>query len=89
MFRCALTHEVNSSALVRSRVAGLLANTSALSPEELDNSAALVEEDPSLFGRSVASLKDDLGMKLLGGCCGTDDRHLRVLAEYLAGVRSL
>jgi len=89
VFRCALTHEVNSSALVRSRVAGLLANTSALSPEELDNSAALVEEDPSLFGRSVASLKDDLGMKLLGGCCGTDDRHLRVLAEYLAGVRSV
>jgi homocysteine S-methyltransferase len=89
VFRRALLHVTNSSALVRSRVAGLLANTSALSPEELDNSACLVEEDPSVFGRSVASLRDELGMKLLGGCCGTDDRHLRSLAENLAKTKSV
>jgi homocysteine S-methyltransferase len=64
-------------------VIGLLANTSALSPEELDNSATLVEEDPQLFGRSLAALGRDLGMKLLGGCCGTDDRHIRCLARQL------
>ena len=85
VFRLALTHAGNSSARVRSRVAGLLANTSALSPEELDNSPCLVEEDPGVFGRSVASLRDELGMKLLGGCCGTDDRHIRSLAENLTG----
>jgi homocysteine S-methyltransferase len=85
VFRRALTHGANSSALVRSRVAGLLANTSALSPEELDNSETLVEEDPGVFGRSVASLREELGMKLLGGCCGTDDRHIRSLAENLTG----
>ncbi|HEY5513926.1 MAG TPA: homocysteine S-methyltransferase family protein [Geomonas sp.] len=84
VFRRALLHGANSSALVRSRVAGLLANTSALSPEELDNSACLVEEDPGVFGSSVASLRDEFGMKLLGGCCGTDDRHIRSLAEKLA-----
>ena len=84
VFRRALSHGANSSALVRSRVVGLLANTSALSPEELDNSASLVEEDPGVFGRSVASLRGELGMKLLGGCCGTDDRHIRSLAENLA-----
>ena len=83
VFRKALAHGENSSALVRSRVAGLLANTSALSPEELDNSARLVEEDPGVFGRSVASLRGELGMKLLGGCCGTDDRHIRSLAQNL------
>jgi homocysteine S-methyltransferase len=85
VFRRALLHGTNSSALVRSRVAGLLANTSALSPEELDNSDSLLEEDPGVFGRSVASLRSELGMKLLGGCCGTDDRHIRSLAENLAG----
>jgi homocysteine S-methyltransferase len=85
VFRRALTHATNSSALVRSRVVGLLANTSALSPEELDNSESLVEEDPGVFGKSVAALREELGMKLLGGCCGTDDRHIRSLAQTLTG----
>lgn len=84
IFRAALQHEVNSSRLVRERVVGLLANTAALSPEELDNSAGLIEEEPEAFGRSVASLHGDLGMKILGGCCGTDDRHIRCLAKELA-----
>jgi homocysteine S-methyltransferase len=83
VFRRALTHSVNSSELVRSRVVGLLANTSALSPEELDNSDRLVEEDPDVFGSSVATLREELGMKLLGGCCGTDERHIRSLAQNL------
>jgi homocysteine S-methyltransferase len=83
IFRAALLHEVNSSPLVRERVAGLLANTAALEPEELDNSAGLVEEEPETFGRSVASLHRELGMKILGGCCGTDDRHIRCLARLL------
>ena len=84
IFRSALQHEVNSSRLVRERLVGLLANTAALSPEELDNSAGLVEEEPEAFGRSVAGLHGDLGMKILGGCCGTDDRHIRCLAKELA-----
>jgi homocysteine S-methyltransferase len=83
IFRTALWHEVNSSPIVRERVVGLLANTAALSPEELDNSAGLVEEEPEAFGRSVASLHGELGMKILGGCCGTDDRHIRCLAKQL------
>jgi homocysteine S-methyltransferase len=83
IFRSALLNEAHSSPLVRERVVGLLANTAALSPEELDNSSGLVEEDPEAFGRSVASLHGDLGMKILGGCCGTDDRHIRCLAEQL------
>jgi homocysteine S-methyltransferase len=86
VFRRALTNEANSSALVRSRVVGLLANTSALSPEELDNSESLVEEDPGVFGKSVAALREELGMKLLGGCCGTDERHIRSLAQNLSGI---
>lgn len=88
IFRSALLHEVNSSTLVRERVVGLLANTAALSPEELDDCDDLVEEDPEVFGRSVAGLYRDFGMKILGGgCCGTDDRHIRRLAKQL--VRTL
>lgn len=84
VFRRALCHERNSSPLVRERVIGLLANTAALSPEELDNSTALVEEAPELFGAAVAALHGELGMKVLGGCCGTDERHIDSLARRLA-----
>lgn len=83
IFRSALLHEVNSSPLVVKRLAGLLANTAALSPEELDNSTDLVEEEPGTFGRNVAALHQEFGMKILGGCCGTDDRHIRSLAGRL------
>lgn len=82
--RAALLHETNSSPLVRQRVIGLLANTAALSPEDLDNSTNLVEEKPETFAEAVAGLQLDLGMKILGGCCGTDDRHIRCLAALLA-----
>lgn len=83
--RSALTHELHSSPFVRQRVVGLLANTAALSPEDLNNSAVLVEEEPESFGRSVAAMHRELGLKILGGCCGTDDRHIRCLAEHLVG----
>ena len=83
IFKSAMMHETNSSAAVRKRVVGLLANTAALNPEELDDSEALVEEDPQVFGTSVAGLQGELGMKILGGCCGTDDRHIESLAKRL------
>ncbi len=83
VFKSAVTHSTHSSSAVRKRVAGLLANTAALEPEELDNSEQLVEEDPQTFGKSMAGLHKDLGMKILGGCCGTDDRHIAQLAKRL------
>jgi homocysteine S-methyltransferase len=83
VFKTAIMHDTNSSSAVRERVAGLLANTAALKPEELDNSEELVEEDPQIFGKSVSSLHGELGMKILGGCCGTDERHIDNLAKRL------
>jgi homocysteine S-methyltransferase len=83
IFKTAIMHETHSSSTVRKRVAGLFANTAALEPEELDNSEKLVEEDPQIFGKSVANLHGELGMKILGGCCGTDDRHIDNLAKRL------
>lgn len=82
--RSALLHPKNSSPLVRQRVLGLLANTAALSPEALDNSEQLVSEEPAQFAPAMLALHRDLGLKILGGCCGTDDRHIRTLAGLLA-----
>ena len=42
------------------------------------------EEEPGTFGQSVAGLHPELGLKILGGCCGTDDRHICSLAAQLA-----
>jgi len=82
--KAALMHETNSSSMVRTRVIGLFANTAALSPEDLNNSSDLVEEDPETFGRQVAELNSSPGLKMLGGCCGTDERHIKALASRLA-----
>jgi len=87
IFRSALLHSSNSSPLVRERVIGLLANTAPLTPEELDASTDLVEEAPESFGRDVSALHAELGMKVLGGCCGTDERHIECLAGELSRQR--
>ena len=83
IFRAALMDAVNSSPYVRQRVIGLLANTAALAPESLDNSDHLVEEHPEIFADDLAGLRSTFGLKVLGGCCGTDDRHIRHLAMRL------
>jgi len=85
--RAALLDETNSSPRVRQRIIGLLANTAALSPEDLNDSVSLVEEEPASFGHAVAGLHRELGLKILGGCCGTDDRHIRSLAAQLAAIQ--
>lgn len=85
-FKAALTHSENSSDMVRERMVGLFANTAAHTPEELNNCDALVEEDPVVFGETVAELHRSLGMKILGGCCGTDQRHIDQLAKQLSTI---
>ncbi len=84
VFRKALLHGRNAAPSVRKRLLGLQANTSSKSPEELDGSLELDTEPPELFAASMASLHQELGMKVLGGCCGTDSRHIRALAEKIA-----
>ena len=81
--RAALAHVEQSSAEVRRRFIGLLANTAALSPEELDGREQLVGEEPARFAETMIGLRRDFGFQVLGGCCGTDDRHIRCLADRL------
>jgi len=83
IFRSAMTSTAHVSPLVKQRVVGLLANTAALEPEALDNSDALVTEAPEAFGQTVANLHGELGMKILGGCCGTNEHHIGALADHL------
>ena len=67
----------------RSRIVGIQANTSARPPEELDELEELDTADPDEFGARMAELHRTCGVKILGGCCGTDERHIRKTAERL------
>jgi len=59
------------------RIRGLRANASAKSHAELDEVEELDEGDPADLGARHAALRDKLPrLNVLGGCCGTDHRHV-------------
>ena len=65
---------------VGERLVGLQANTSRLSPEELDGREELDSDDPESFGREMRELRRRFGLRILGGCCGTDARHIEAIS---------
>lgn len=70
----------------QSRLRGLRANASTKSHAELDEAIELDQGNPAELGRQYAQLKRRLpGLNVLGGCCGTDHRHVeRIAAECAA-----
>ena len=63
------------------RIRGLRANASALSHAELDEAEVLDEGDPVDLAARYAALRERLPrLSVLGGCCGTDLRHLAAIA---------
>ncbi len=65
------------------RLRGLRANASMRSHAELDNSPDLDTGDAADLGRRYAALRGLAGTRfnILGGCCGTDHRHVAAIAE--------
>jgi homocysteine S-methyltransferase len=70
------------------RIRGLRANASTRSHEELDEAPDLDEGDPADLGARYAALRERLPqLNVLGGCCGTDDRHVAEIRDaWLAGT---
>ena len=59
------------------RLKGIRANASKMSHEELDNSTELDSGDPLELGIQYREIRDMLPhITVLGGCCGTDERHV-------------
>ena len=59
------------------RLRGLRANASTRSHAELDAAADLDIGDPADLGRRYRDLRRQFGhFAVLGGCCGTDHRHI-------------
>ena len=64
----------------RSRIVGLRANASTLSHEELDAATELDEGDPNRLADAQNALRPQLpNLALVGGCCGTDARHVATM----------
>jgi homocysteine S-methyltransferase len=64
------------------RVRGIRANASAKSHVELDESDELDEGDPLALAESYRELAAGMPqLNVLGGCCGTDHRHIRAICE--------
>ena len=63
------------------RLLGYQGNSSALSHSELDGSDRLQVEDIAAWAEEMLRLNSEYGVKILGGCCGTDEAHLQRLVR--------
>ncbi len=64
------------------RLRGLHANASAKSHAELDEAAELDRGDPDDLAAHYAELGRRLpALHVIGGCCGTDERHVEAIAH--------
>ncbi|MGE0095583.1 MAG: homocysteine S-methyltransferase family protein [Alphaproteobacteria bacterium] len=64
------------------RLRGIRANASKRSHAELDAATDLDDGDPVELGRQYAALRARFGwINVLGGCCGTDHRHVEEICR--------
>jgi S-methylmethionine-dependent homocysteine/selenocysteine methylase len=64
------------------RIRGVRANASAKSHAELDAATELDQGDPVDLGRRYRAMRDRFGhIAVLGGCCGTDRRHIAAICD--------
>lgn len=68
------------------RVRGVRANASQCSHAELDNSTELDSGNPRELSEEYAELLERLPhLNVLGGCCGTDHRHIEAISRACYG----
>lgn len=64
------------------RIRGIRANASSKSHAELNESADVDEGNPEELGSQYHEILDKLPhINVLGGCCGTDDRHIEAICK--------
>jgi S-methylmethionine-dependent homocysteine/selenocysteine methylase len=69
------------------RIRGVRANASAKSHAELDAAEELDDGDPEALAQSYGALRQLLPhLNVVGGCCGTDHRHVGSICAVLGDV---
>ena len=86
MINCAhpthFEHVLSGEGAWLSRVRGIRANASRKSHAELNEAPDLDMGDPVELGMQYGRLRNQLPhLNVLGGCCGTDHRHVEQIAE--------
>ena len=76
----ALSQPFNHTNAVRRRFLGVQANTSPRSYAELDGASDLQTAEPETLAAGMARLRHEMGLRVFGGCCGTDLRHMEAIA---------
>jgi len=68
------------------RLGGLRANSSRRSHAELDNATELDIGNPAELGGEYAEILERFPhINVLGGCCGTDERHVAAIGAHCCG----
>ncbi len=73
----------------RSRIFSFQANTANLRPEELNEVKELITEEPDILAGLILDAHQTFHTLFMGGCCGTDTRHIEQLAEKYAVIKAL
>lgn len=79
--------EIAQSPAKYTRLIGVQPNGSSLAPEELAKMDRPVADSPEKFSNEIIRLKTILGLKIIGGCCGTTRDHLQCVAQSCASLR--
>jgi homocysteine S-methyltransferase len=86
-FERALAVAAAASPGLEERVIGVQGNASRKTPEELEGSERLDADEPEPFADAMEAVRHRFGARVLGGCCGTDERHIAAVAERVARAR--
>ncbi len=73
----------NQSPDLFKRLVGIQANASSKDHDQLDGSERLQQDPLPDWSKNMRALHKNCGLKILGGCCGTDHRYLRDLVNSL------
>ncbi len=69
------------------RLGGIRANASTMSHQQLDESEVLDDGDPIDLGRRYRQITRAMPqLRVLGGCCGTDHRHVQAICDACVSV---
>ena len=83
LLRDALRGDERLRRLAGGRLLGFKPNASRRPPAELAALDHLEAEAPERLADEMDALRDEFGLRVLGGCCGTDHRHIESLAGRL------
>lgn len=87
MVNCAHPDHFSAVLTGNPRLAGIVANASRCSHAELDEATQLDEGDAAELGTQFAGLVANFPtIRVIGGCCGTDMRHLEEMASRVGGM---